>query len=136
MSFSAWFNNSDNDAALPPQQPSVGAGPLTTTPTTQTTAPTMPGDQDYVGSSDPNDVDLITDTEYEEYADNSSNMAGNDSNKPTPFTGDRSKTESFLHQMTMYLVGREEQYKAHSKMLTNREKIALFHGFLQGPALI
>ena len=93
-------------------------------------------DRDYVGSSDPNNVDLTTDTDYEEYTDNSSKMAGNDSNKPTPFTGDRSKTESFLHQMTMYLVGQEEQYKVHSKMLTNREKIALFHSFLQGPALV
>ena len=88
MSFSAQFDHSDDDAAPPSQWPSVGAGPLTTTPTTQTTAPTAPGDQDYVGSSDPNDIDLVTDTEYKEYADNSSNMASNDSNKPTPFTGD------------------------------------------------
>ena len=104
MSFSARFDLSDDDAAPSPQRPSVGAGPSTTVPT-QTRTPTAPGDRDYVGSSDPNDVDLATDTEYEEYADNSSDMAGDDSNKPTPFTGDRSKTESFLHQMTMYLVG-------------------------------
>ena len=63
-------------------------------------------------------------------------MAGNDFNKPTPFTGDQSKTKSFLHQMTMFLIGQEEQYKVHSKTLTDREKIALFHGFLQGPALV
>ena len=104
MSFSAWFNTSDDKAALPPQQPSVGAGPLTTAPTTQTTAPTMPGGRDYIGSSDPNDVDLIIDTEYKEYTDYSSDMAGDNSNKPTPFMGDQSKTESFLHQMTMYLI--------------------------------
>ena len=131
MSFSA-RSDSDDDAALPPQRPSVGAGPLITAPTTQTT-PTAPGDRDYVGSSDPNDVDLVTDTEYEEYADDSSDMAGNDSNKPTPFMGDQSKTKSFLHQMTMYLVRQEEQYKAHSKTLTNREKIALFYGVTATP---